>query len=504
MSNNDAKFQARILVVDDAPENIDVLSDILRAEYKVMAATSGEKALQIAQGKSQPDLILLDIKMPGIDGFETCERLKSNNQTSHIPVIFVTADRNIESEERGLNLGAVDYITKPFNPALVKVRVDNHLDLKRHRDNLEALVKERSNALDEAYVQHSLLLDFVSEGIYGLDLEGKVTFANPAACKILGFEYDELLNQSIHTLIQHSYIDGQEYPEDKSPIYKTYTEGLFQQVLDGVFWRRNGNSFPTEYTSTPIFKNDKLIGAVVAFRDISERKKVERLKNEFISTVSHELRTPLTSIKGAVGLMAGGVLGAVPEKMLNLLTTTQDNIERLHFLIDDLLDMGQMESGKLSLNKNPILVKEILHKSIVANKSYADKYYVQLLFQPSDSDNTRINGDINRLTQVLSNLLSNAIKHSTDNGIIRIFTQSDDDHIRISVADLGSGIPNEYQDKIFERFFQVDSSDTRNSGGTGLGLSITKEIVERHNGNISVESIPGEGATFHVVLPILK
>ena len=107
-----------------------------------------------------------------------------------------------------------------------------------------------------------------------------------------------------------------------------------------------------------------------------------------------------------------------------------------------------------------------------------------------------------RLNRLLSHLISS--QHSTDNGIIRIFTQSDDDHIRISVADLGSGIPNEYQDKIFERFFQVDSSDTRNSGGTGLGLSITKEIVERHNGNISVESIPGEGATFHVVLPILK
>lgn len=369
---------------------------------------------------------------------------------------------------------------------------------------LEMEINERHQAMKaliETEEQNRLLLDSAGEGIYGLDLDGKATFVNPAACEMLGYKAEQLLNQSIHALIHHSHADGIAYPREICPMYATFTDGKVHRVLDEVLWRSDGSCFPVEYTSTPLQKSGKVVGAVVIFTDISARKKIDRMKDEFISTVSHELRTPLTSIKGALGLIVGDKLGAIPEKAKEVVSIAYENSDRLALLINDILDINKIRSIETTFKMESIAINTLINKAIISNQGYADEYNVEYLWQPSESD-VYIHGDKNRLNQVLLNLLSNAIKYSPSGAQVEISTYHDNSMVRVSITDSGPGIPYEFQDRIFDKFTQADSSDTRQVGGTGLGLAITKEIVEKHNGHISFESAPGKGTTFYFELPI--
>ena len=236
---------------------------------------------------------------------------------------------------------------------------------------------------------------------------------------------------------------------------------------------------------------------------MTERTKVDRLKDEFISTVSHELRTPLTSIKGALGLIMGGVLDSSPEKMKGMLSISYENCGRLERLINDLLEFNKNQSLDTALQISPIEINALLEKAVLSNQGYADKYDVSYLWQPSE-EKIYINGDENKLMQVLSNLLSNAVKYSTKGAQVVISTSHNHNEVRVSIADTGSGIPLEFQDKVFEKFTQADSSDTRRVGGTGLGMAITKSLIEKHGGRIGFDSTPGQGSTFYFDLPIVK
>ncbi len=248
-------------------------------------------------------------------------------------------------------------------------------------------------------------------------------------------------------------------------------------------------------------KPERMVGIV---QDITERKKLEKLKSEFISSVNHELRTPLTSIKGALSLIIGRANGTLPNKTIRMLEIAYENSERLVTLINDLLDIEKMQSGKINLEKKSLVIGELIDKAITANQAYADKFEVSLSWQSCDSDNICIYADENRLMQVLANLLSNAIKFSQQGGVVRLSATRNDEMVRLCVDDNGTGIPLEFQDRIFERFSQADASDSRQKGGTGLGLAITKELVERHGGQVSFNSTPGHGATFYIDLPIIK
>ncbi|OOZ38506.1 hypothetical protein BOW53_15315 [Solemya pervernicosa gill symbiont] len=362
--------------------------------------------------------------------------------------------------------------------------------------------KQAMNSLIESEEHNRLLLDSAGDGIYGLDLNGNTTFINPAACKMLGYKVDELLGKPIHEIVHHNHPDGSDYPSEECPMYAAFTDGEVHRVEDEVLWRKDGSSFPIEYTSTPVYKNGALVGAVVTFNDSSERKKMERMKNEFISTVSHELRTPLTSIKGSLGLIANGQFDEDPKTARKMLRIAYENSERLTLLINDLLDINKIENSDTLFEMKPLNLRTLLVDAIYANQGFSDKYNVKLSWQPSDEDQLTISADKNRLIQVLSNLCSNAIKFSPEDGEVVISTSHDDKTVRISITDNGPGIAADYQQSIFEKFVQADSSDTRNTGGTGLGLAITKEIIERHGGTIGLESTPGEGASFYFDLPL--
>ena len=235
--------------------------------------------------------------------------------------------------------------------------------------------------------------------------------------------------------------------------------------------------------------------------DISERIKLERMKDEFLSVVSHELRTPLTSIKGSLGLIVAGSFGELPEKAINMVDTAYRNPDRLISLVNDILDMETIDSVGMVFDFQPLELSGLVKEAVEANKGFAKEHGVKFVLTDLAPEVT-VRGDDNRLTQVVANLLSNAAKFSPKGGIIEISIACHDDMARVSVSDQGVGVSEDFKEHVFERFTQADATNTRKRGGSGLGLSISKSIVEKHGGAIGFVSEVGVGSTFFFTLPI--
>lgn len=358
--------------------------------------------------------------------------------------------------------------------------------------------KQAEETLEQLSRQNELILNSVGEGLCCLDLQGRITFVNPAAAKLLRYRVEELLGQSIYVILSHTRADGAPYPLEESPIYASLRNAVVHQVINEVFWRKDVTSFPVEYVSTPIREKGEIVGAVIAFKDITERQIVERMKDEFISVVSHELRTPLTSIHGALGMLASGLLNAEPETGKRLLEIAVDSTERLVRLINDILDIERMESGKVQMVKQACNAADLMAKAIDLMQAMADKAGVTL---SGSTVSTQLWVDPDRIIQILTNLLSNAIKFSPQGTSVWLKADLCENQILFQVKDQGRGIPANKLETIFERFQQVDASDSRNNEGTGLGLAICHSIVQQHGGRIWVESTLVEGSTFYFTLP---
>jgi CheY-like chemotaxis protein len=240
---------------------------------------------------------------------------------------------------------------------------------------------------------------------------------------------------------------------------------------------------------------------MAAIRDVTARKRAERLKDEFVSTVSHELRTPLTSISGSLSLLVGQWGEKLPEGAARLLAIAHMNSQRLVRLINDILDIEKIESGCVKFDLNRLNVRLLIEQTIESNRGFADNYQVRVRLAPGAVDDD-VNADPDRLAQVITNLLSNAAKFSPPDEEVLVSVTRVGDTVRISVRDHGSGIPQEFRQHVFEKFAQADATSTRQNGGTGLGLSIVKQIVERLHGTVGFDDAPGGGTIFNVDLPV--
>jgi signal transduction histidine kinase len=238
-----------------------------------------------------------------------------------------------------------------------------------------------------------------------------------------------------------------------------------------------------------------------ALRYATERKRLERLKDEFVSTVSHELRTPLTSISGSLGLLMGKAAGNLPEPMARLLAIAHTNSQRLVRLVNDILDIEKMEAGRVVFNFRRVEVRSVVEQAIDANRGFADGYGVRIRLEDACTSAADVRADPDRLAQVVTNLLSNAIKFSPENHEVVVAIEKEPDIVRLTVRDHGSGIPVDFKPLIFEKFAQADAKDARQKGGTGLGLSIVKQIVDRLGGAVRFADAHGGGTIFHVELP---
>ena len=347
--------------------------------------------------------------------------------------------------------------------------------------------------------QSQSILETVGDGIIGVDVEGNCTFVNPAAAKMLGYASQELMGSNIHDAIHHTRPDGTSYPRSECLILRGLRSLEPVRVDDEVFWRKDGTSFPVEYTASPQLDNGKPIGIVFAFQDTTERRALDRMKDEFISTVSHELRTPLTSLRAALGLLMGGTLQVRPEKQQQMLEIAVGNCDRLVQLVNDILDLERIESGKLQLHAADSDLDNLMRRATDLMESAAMRAGIRVEVAPGHQ---RAWVDADRILQTLTNLLSNAIKFSPRDSVVRLFvTPWENGFIRVSVCDRGRGIPEDKLEAIFERFHQIDASDSRAMGGTGLGLAICRSIVAQHGGRIWAEHNAGGGSCFHFTVP---
>jgi len=354
---------------------------------------------------------------------------------------------------------------------------------------------ERGRA-EELYRQQEILLDSVADGICGVDRHGLVSFANPAAARLLGSAASSLTGKKVHDLL-HGYAPATRECAKDCPLRRSTGNRKSAGGEDTIF-RSDGGSFPAEYALTPILDQGRFSGSVLSFRDISQRFALDRLKDEFISTVSHELRTPLTSIRGALGLLSSGILAKVDGKAADLLRIALTNSDRLVRLINDILDLERIQSGREPLAFRSVQLADIVRQAIDDMKPVADAADVHLIH---DTTQVEIAADADRLLQVITNLLSNAVKFSPPDSTISVMLRPGVTGVTVSVIDQGRGIPADKLEAIFGRFQQVDASDSRQKGGTGLGLAICRTIVLQHSGRIWAERNPVSGSTFRVFLP---
>ncbi|HEY9701754.1 MAG TPA: PAS domain S-box protein [Allocoleopsis sp.] len=349
--------------------------------------------------------------------------------------------------------------------------------------------KQYEEELERLNRKNELILNSAGEGIFGLNLQSKITFVNPAGARLLGYQVSELLGKSIEIILAESNIN----------INQFFQSELVMQVRNELFKRQDGSIFPVEYISNLIEEQHEIVGVVIAFKDITERNKVERMKNEFISIVSHELRTPLTSIYGSLKMLGSGLLNTDADSSQRLLEIAIDSTERLMRLINDILDIERIESGKVVMSKNICNIENLMMKCGESMQPFADKYKVNLIISPLKE---QVNVDEDRIMQTFTNLLSNGIKFSPEGGQIWLTAKKQENYILFEIKDQGRGIPEDKLESIFEKFQQVDFSDSRNHEGTGLGLAICRSIIEQHEGKIWAESVLGAGSTFYFTLPL--
>ncbi len=347
--------------------------------------------------------------------------------------------------------------------------------------------------------QQQLILAAVDDGIFGMDLDGRFTFVNPAAARMLGYSPEQLIGKLTHETIHHHHADGSIHSAANCAILKALERGEAVRIRDDVFWRADNTSFPVEYSANPILDEGKISGMVVSFQDVAEQRRLDRMKDEFISTVSHELRTPLTSLRASLGLIASGTLEKRPEKQKQMIDVALANSDRLIRLVNDILDFDAGERDGVTLNRKVIPVIDLLRRASDIAHSEAARAGVAFRF---DAPGYTVFADEERILQVITELIHNAIKFSPPHTAIRLSAeQFTSDQVKLTIADQGRGIPEDKLEFIFERFRQGDASDTRDLGGTGMGLALCRQTIRQHGGRIWVDSEVGKGSSFQFTLP---
>ncbi|WP_172836180.1 ATP-binding protein [Microlunatus soli] len=395
------------------------------------------------------------------------------------------------------------------------------------RRTLERRVHTRTRELVSMTRQSELLLNSVGDGIYGVDARGVVTFANPSAAKILGYSAEELIGRHAHDHFHAAQADNTPYDYRDCYIAESIVSGYTTRGEEDSYLAADGRVIPVEVTSSPLHSGTDSPGAVIVFRDITQRREVDRMKREFVSVVSHELRTPLTAIRGSLGLLADPRLGEIPPQARRMINIALNSSERLGRLVNDILDIDRMESDSMPMDFHDQRAAELVETAVTQLRPIAAEAGVRVSIEPSVG---MVYADADRIVQTLVNLVGNAIKFSPEGSVVRVGATraaapaehdpraAADDRpgppdsrrhettgmIIFRVADRGRGIPEDKLEQVFERFEQVDSSDGREMGGSGLGLAICRSIVERHGGSIWADSPAEGGAVFRFTLPEVR
>ncbi|WP_374265999.1 PAS domain S-box protein [Zoogloea sp.] len=386
-------------------------------------------------------------------------------------------------------------------------------ELHQHQQNLERLVAERTAQLSSSEANIRLILESTADGVYGVDTHGRVTFINPAACRMLGLDAESVIGQHIHALVHHRHADGRPYPVADCPTNLTLRRGETVTITDEVYWHRDGHAVPVIYSTHPMIRDGHIVGAVVSFMDVTERRALEeareqarlaaerlaQVKSEFLANMSHEIRTPLNGILGFARI---GYRDSREPATRDVLSHILDSGKLLLGVVNDILDFSKIEAGKLHLEAVAIDLPALLRATAASFDERAQSKGLRLTVHITPSLPASCTTDPLRLGQILTNLLSNAVKF-TEHGEVTLHAERQDDTLLLRVSDTGIGIAEAQLEQLFRAFEQADTSTTRRFGGTGLGLAITRRIVDLFGGRIDAHSQPGQGSRFEVRIPYI-
>lgn len=487
-SQDSTQTPSKVLIVDDQELNLNFLSKLLTQNGLIpQQLNSGVKVFSTVK-KDPPDLILLDINMPEINGFDVCRSLQEDASTCDIPVIFLSSFKETDDIIKAFSVGGVDYISKPFKMGEVIARINTHLRLRKTQRSLQ-----------EAKTNFESVFNASNTKIIIADMQGKIVNVNPKAAQGYGYSKEELLTMSVQQLIH----------PDNSYIFDAFTNQIHSKgsaIVNSIDVRKDGSTFFAEVQGSIVEYNGKphFLGII---KDISDQKQMEqslieaknaavsanKAKSNFLAVMSHEIRTPMNSIIGMTELT---LQSAINEEQAHNLKIIKESAHLLLDIINDILDFSKIEAGKLTLEQIDFDLHHLLDNIIHIFTVPAERKGLFIRMEKTDLLPRYMKGDPVRIKQILANLINNAIKF-TDSGEITLRArQNNASHLFFSVTDTGIGVPEDKYESIFNSFTQADLSTTRSHGGSGLGLTICKKLSELMGGQINLTSKPGFGSTF--------
>jgi signal transduction histidine kinase/FixJ family two-component response regulator len=506
---------ARILIVDDRLENLLALEAILEPlQVPLVRASSGDAALSALLGGDFA-LVLLDVMMPDLDGLETARLMKQRERSAHIPIIFITAlSREAAYVFKGYSHGAVDYLIKPIDPEILRAKASVFIDFHRRGEKLRIHAAELADR--EEHIR--LLVDASSEPLYGVTPEGLCSFANAPCARLLGYDTpEELIGKDMHALTHSTRLDGTEFPADECALHVASRLGKSSRDDDDFCWRADRVPVPVEARTNPILREGTIEGAAVSVTDLRERRALQaqlllEARNAAVGTlvegVAHEMNNPLAyvisnldfaneELKALESHPRPGELEVLPRlrEVQRSLIDARRGAERVRLVIRDLKTFSHDED----LQQTAVDVQSVLLLALkMASREVERRARLSTTIGPLPF----IAGNAAKLGQVFLNLIANAGQAIEEGNpqanAVRVVARADQSSVVIEVSDSGSGIPPLVRAHIFDPFFTTKSQGK----GRGLGLFICHGIVTAHGGRIEVESEPGKGSTFRVVLPV--
>ncbi len=485
---------AKILIVDDEKGLRIGTQRLLESEgFYVESAENGTDGISLGTQK-EFDLAIIDLKMPDIDGLEVLQTIKKDkpNTVCFIATAFASYDTAIEATR----IGAYSYIPKPFTPEELLHNVQQGLKQRKLLIEAERLKREREEnllAIADEKSRLNTVIESINDGVLVVNKVGEMVYYNNVALKLLEIEDIEL----------------GEYLLDKIPAkisnqikeFLRAEDGLPKSTSEQIELKPNNELF-VETVSSPVYHSDgKFAGVVIVVNNITEFKRIELIKNQFVSMVAHELKTPVVAVMGFIDLLLDKKIPLTDDQQHDYMSRSSSRLKGLIDLVNDLLDISRMEIKTKQREIEELDVREVFESTLMFLEQLAKERGI--VFEQKYEENLpKLNADQNEVTRLFTNILSNAIKYNKENGKIFIEISSSKNYLCIKIEDTGIGMKKEDKERLFSEFFRIKNKYTRNVSGTGLGLTIVKRIVDSYHGKIEVESEYEKGTTFTIYLPI--